>query len=95
VLIDFDPANPRRAAAESYGIAFHRSDGAEPSGNLITGFRFIDVFDRRDAGGWRIVRRVATTEWVRVERPEDRWPIPAGMRTGRRDGSDPVYSALG
>jgi hypothetical protein len=29
---------------------------------------------------------------VRVEQPEDRWPIPAGMLTGRRDRDDPVYS---
>jgi hypothetical protein len=91
-LIEFVPDRPDRARSESYGVAVHRTEGGAPAGNLITGFRFIDDFERRDSGGWRILRRVATTEWVRVERPEDQWPIPAGMLTGRRDRDDPVSS---
>lgn len=81
------------ARAESYGVAYHRTQDGEPRQNLTTGFRFIDRFERRD-GEWRIARRVATTEWVRAERPEERWPIPDHLRGGRRDLSDPVYQAL-
>jgi len=81
------------ARAESYGVAYHRKQDGQPRQNLTTGFRFIDRFERRD-GEWRIARRVATTEWVRAERPEERWPIPEHLRVGHRDRSDPVYEAL-
>ena len=33
----------------------------------------------------------AVTEWSRIDRREDWWPIPTGMLTGRRDREDPVY----
>ena len=82
------------ARSESYGIAFHRSDSGEPEGNLVTGFRFIDRFERRQDGVWRIARRIATTEWVRVDAPEHHWPMKETLRTGRRDGSDPVYDPI-
>lgn len=82
------------ALAESYGIAFHRgrgTDGAfEPSRNLITGFRFVDRFERR-GGEWRIAHRVATTEWSRVDDEPGRWPVPAHLRAGSRDRTDPVW----
>jgi hypothetical protein len=88
-LVEADGAD--RARCESYGMAVHRTDGGDARGNLTTGFRFVDDFERR-GGEWRIVRRVATTEWVRVEHEADRWPIPVGMLTGRRDRSDAVYA---
>jgi len=98
ILIDVDPAL-RVARAETYGIAIHRTDNGKPVGNLTTGFRYIDDFALRvvEPGAspeWRIQRRVATTEWVRVDRIEDHWPIPAGMLVGARDRSDAVYAAL-
>ena len=78
------------ARAESYGVAYHRKLGGEARQNLTTGFRFVDRFEGRE-GDWRIARRVATTEWVRAERPGDQWPIPDHLRVGSRDRSDPVY----
>ena len=78
------------AAVETYGMAFHRSAGGPPERNLVTGFRYVDRFECRD-GEWRIARRVAVTEWSRVDREDDWWPIPDGMLQGRRDRSDPVY----
>jgi hypothetical protein len=86
-----EPHGDDRARCESYGVAVHRTAGGEARGNLTTGFRFIDDFSRRE-NGWRIARRVATTEWVRVERDEDQWPIPPDMLSGRRDRSDAVYA---
>ncbi|WP_436770964.1 nuclear transport factor 2 family protein [Yinghuangia sp. YIM S09857] len=86
-------AGPDAARAETYGIAFHRTDSPDPRGNLTTGFRYVDDFRRRD-GRWRIARRVATTEWVRVDDPAAHWPIPEGMLTGRRDRTDAVYAPL-
>lgn len=82
------------AHVETYGIAFHHTEGGDARGNLVTGFRYVDDFERRDVDGtpaWRITRRTAVTEWVRVARAEDAWPIPEGAVTGRRDRSDPVY----
>jgi SnoaL-like domain len=82
------------ALAESYGIAFHRTDSGpgnwEPRLNLTTGFRFIDRFERR-RGDWRIAKRVATTEWSRVDDLAGRWSVPNRLRTGARDRSDPVW----
>lgn len=83
-------AGPTVAAVETYGMAFHRAVDGPAERNLVTGFRFLDRFACRD-GEWRIARRVATTEWSRVDRDADWWPVPDGMLQGRRDRTDPVY----
>lgn len=80
-----------RARAESYGTAVHRGKSQLPEHNLTTGFRFIDILERRN-GQWKIFRRVATTEWVRQNLPEQDWPIPDLLRQGSRDMNDPIYS---
>ncbi len=92
LLVELD--GPDEARVETYGIATHRGDPSEPTLNLTTGFRFIDRFQRRstDAGAdWRISRRVATTEWSRVEDPTSWWEPPASFRRGSHDRDDPVY----
>jgi hypothetical protein len=99
ILVEVDSSQPDRARSETYGIAIHRTDNGPVTGNLTTGFRFIDDFSRRpiEPGGrieWRIDRRVATTEWVRIDQLEDHWPIPAGMLQGSRDRTDPVYGPM-
>ena len=83
------------ALSESYGISFHRTEpregeAFEPRRNLVTGFRLVDRFERR-GGEWRIARRVATTEWSRVDDLAGRWPVPPHLRRGARDESDPLY----
>jgi hypothetical protein len=90
LLVEVSPDDPDVARSETYGIAFHRGGDDDPRLNLMTGFRYVDRFERR-AGEWRIARRVAVTEWSRVDDREHWWPIPDGMRTGVRDGTDPVY----
>ena len=89
-----EPFGDGQARCESYGVAVHRTAGGPERGNLTTGFRFIDDFERRD-GEWRILRRVATTEWARVDREDDWWPWPTSFVTGARDRSDPVYAPWG
>lgn len=93
-LVELEPpadgGAPTAAAVETYGMAFHRRAGGPAEQNLVTGFRFVDRFECRD-GDWRIARRVAVTEWSRVDREDDWWPIPDGMLQGRRDRHDPVY----
>jgi hypothetical protein len=81
---------PDGARAETYGVAFHRGDAGVPSRNLTTGFRYVDRFERRD-GEWRIARRIAITEWSRIDDPAAWWEVPDAHRTGRRDRDDPVY----
>lgn len=82
------------AAAESTGVAIHRSDDPAPHLNLATGFRYLDRFERRD-GRWAIAARQALGEWA-VEIPADRWwPIPDDHPTGRPDRLDPLYALLG
>lgn len=88
VLVELDGNDGARA--ETYGIAVHRAAGGADHHNLTTGFRFVDDFERR-AGEWRIAARVAVTEWSRVEREQDWWPVPDGFVRGARDRSDPVY----
>jgi predicted nuclease with RNAse H fold len=83
------------ALAETYGVAHHRAapddDGAfDAKRNLVTGFRYVDRFERRD-GTWRIAKRIATTEWSRVDDLAGWWSVPDHLRGGRRDGQDPVY----
>ena len=86
-----------KAAAETYGIAFHRSERETPYLNLISGFRYVDRFERRDVYGrpeWRIAARFTVVEWSRVDERAGRWPIPDDVRTGRRDRTDILYEVL-
>lgn len=87
ILVELDGD---RARAETYGIAVHRAAGGAEHHNLTTGFRFVDDFDRR-AGEWRIVHRVAITEWSRVDREGDWWAVPDHLEQGRRDRTDALY----
>jgi len=97
-LVEFDPTDDvaavSAASVETYGLAFHRAAGGPPERNLVTGFRFVDRFERR-GDCWRIASRVAVTEWSRVDREDDWWPVPDGMLQGRRDRTDPVYRGDG
>lgn len=79
-----------RALVESYGTAVHQGDPSRPERNLRTGFRYIDTFECRD-GEWRIWRRVATTEWVTHDDPEQTWPIGDNLRRGSRGQDDAIY----
>lgn len=89
LLVELDGDDVARC--ETYGIAHHRGDPDDPVSNLVTGFRFIDRFERRGGGPWLIAHRIATTEWVRVDDPAHHWPIKPELPTGRRDRTDPVY----
>ncbi|MBW2267781.1 MAG: nuclear transport factor 2 family protein [Deltaproteobacteria bacterium] len=79
------------AAAETYGMAFHRSEDERPQLNLITGFRYLDRFERRE-DMWRIASRVAVTEWSRVDDAAGRFQPGAGLLQGRRDTADSSYA---
>ena len=81
------------AAAESYGVALHRSDDAKAHLNLATGYRTLDRFERRE-GAWKIASRVAVSEWS-LQVPLDAWwNIPDSLLSGKRDGTDALYALL-
>ncbi|MEX1217977.1 MAG: nuclear transport factor 2 family protein [Acidimicrobiales bacterium] len=86
--------NGDAAIAETYGIAYHRSSDPNPRLNLTVGFRYLDRFERRNNGPWRIARRIATTEWVTAPSTESVWPIPSDSAIGARDHSDPIFQLL-
>lgn len=82
------------AVAETYGVAYHRSSDPDPRRNLTVGFRYLDRFERRHNGPWRIARRIATTEWVTAPAPGSEWPIPPTSAVGQRNDSDPLSLLL-
>jgi len=82
-----------RAVAESCALATHFGLDGKPQNNLITGFRYLDRFERR-SGEWKILRRIALPDWSRIGHSEDRWLIPDRLTQGRRDQSDISYSVL-
>ena len=91
ILIDI---NDDFAQAESYGFAVHEGAPHFQERNLTVGFRFIDIFEHRD-NHWKIIKRVATTEWAQINSPESRFAISPQLRRGRRDRDDAVYTAWG
>lgn len=82
------------AAAETNGVAVHRSDDPAPHLNLVTGFRYLDRFERRD-GRWAIARRDAIGEWALPVTPDRWWSMPEDHLQSSRDDTDPLYALLG
>ncbi|MER7278740.1 nuclear transport factor 2 family protein [Dactylosporangium sp. NPDC000244] len=79
-----------RALSETYGMAVHwGTPSDDPKLNFTSGFRFVDVMERR-CGEWRILERFASREWTRSDAgafiPRE-GPGPAG----RRDREDHIY----
>ena len=81
------------ARSEAYGVSYNLAHPANPaSRNLLSGFRHVDRFERRD-GEWRIAERSAVREFF-SEAPDLQLP-PAGRGpAAQRDRSDPVYASL-
>jgi hypothetical protein len=90
ILIDQLDLVAGRAKSESYGQSRHHRESDNPQHNLITGFRYIDDFERR-SGEWRIARRICPVEWVRIDLTESWFDASPTHRRGMRDRSDPVY----
>lgn len=82
------------AAVESNGVAVHRSDDPSPHLNLVTGFRYLDRFERRD-GTWAIAERTGVACWSLPITADQWWDAPADHVAGRRDRDDPLYALLG
>lgn len=82
------------ASAETYCSALHRV----PSTKSIKGFashtvymRYIDRFERRDGGAWKIAGRTVVFEWTTVEPIVREWKLTDDYQRGSRSRDDPVY----
>ena len=82
-----------RARSETYGNAHHWGLPVDdPAVNFVSGFRYVDRFERRD-GTWRITERWAVREWSRSI-PADTVRAKEGVGPSpRRDRQDVVYLA--
>ena len=92
-LCEFDERDRDVAYAETYGIGYHQGPPADDKRrNFVTGFRYVDRFERRE-GAWRIARRVTAREWTQQILPGQQWEIRPERdgRRGARDTSDAVY----
>ncbi len=91
IAVDFDPAHPDRAVAESYAEAHHiRREDDGSAHDLVYGLRYVDVFERRD-GEWRIGHRVCTWDWARAD-PCGGIPLPETYFRGHESEQDPVFA---
>jgi hypothetical protein len=80
-----------KARAETYGTAHHWSDDPhDPTHNFVSGFRYVDDFERRD-GVWRIKERWAIREWTRAIDPKTVRAKEGVGPSPSRDFSDLVY----
>lgn len=76
------------ARVESYLVAHHV---VARSGALrVFGARYVDRFEHRTTGGWRIASRRLVPEW-QIEHQGAAVPLPPGAATATRDRSDPSY----
>ena len=93
ILIDVD-LGTQTARAESYCIAHHvRAGDGDDLIMDVFGCRYIDRFESRDAGEWKIAHRVTVAEW-RLRQPMlSEAEQPQGFVRGTRDRSDLVYAA--
>jgi hypothetical protein len=82
------------ARVESYAVAYHRlpASGGRPARDFVTGFRYVDDFERR-AGEWRIAARVVAAEWSRLDPVgAGAWVPPPTATIGRPDEHDVVFA---
>jgi hypothetical protein len=69
-----------------------RDSGPDTLNHL--GGRYVDTL-LREAGGWRIAKRVCVREWSISHALERDWLAGRGFVEARRDGADESYAALG
>jgi ketosteroid isomerase-like protein len=92
VLIEPDGDSAR---AESYIVAHHhlRESRTKPERDFVCGLRYVDDFERRTDGEWRIASRVCVFEWSRIDPVAPGGWSPAPQATlGQIDGTDTVFT---
>ena len=83
------------AYSEAYCLADHRMPskrGGET--DQFLGCRYIDRFERRHRGPWKIAERRVVFDWSRIEPREPSWDFPPEFIRGRRSREDLGYQRM-
>lgn len=80
-----------QATSETYAICHHvtEEDGRDVA-DLVMGIRYLDRFERRGDGKWRIARRELRWEWIRTDSLE---PLDPDWTLGVAGNADPIRQA--
>jgi hypothetical protein len=54
--------------------------------------RYVDLFEKRDVGGWRIIRRDCVFDWSRRQSADDRLALDPSWVHSKRDRNDILYA---
>ena len=82
------------ATAETYLLVAIRGVGEEENTLTVMGGRFLDTL-RRDAGAWKVARRLQVRDWSYSHRVEHDTIVRAGFMEGSPSGEDPFYKFFG
>jgi hypothetical protein len=96
VYVEIDAKDDNVARSESYATACHHRDIDGRRCDEFLGIRYLDHFERRDDGVWRIAARKVVWDWWRTMPVTDLtlWEDPADPRFARgvRGPQDPSYA---
>ena len=84
VYIEIDAGNPDVAHSESYATACHHRDIDGRRCDEFLGIRYLDRFERRSDGIWRIAARKVVWDWWRT--------LPTTAPTLWTDAADPRFA---
>ena len=81
------------AHSETYCVAHHltRPDDPEGERDMCMGLRYVDRFERREAGRWRIAQRRCVWDWSNTVSVEAKHRFGEAYVLGCRGGEDPSY----
>ena len=77
-------------------MAIGLSATSDPPGTIsvMTMFgRWVDRFERRDGGSWKIAKRVVPADWVQLEAVVQELPFAREALRSRRVRSDVLYDS--
>jgi hypothetical protein len=93
ILVEVDG---NRARSEAYAIAYHRlaANDRKPVRDFVVGFRYVDDFEERAGGDWRIANRICAFEWSRLDPVADsRFELGPSFVRGAPAPDDVVFLA--
>ena len=81
------------AHSETYCVAHHltRPDDPEGERDMCMGLRYVDRFERREAGRWRIAQRRCVWDWSNTVSVDAKHRFGEAYVLGCRGGEDPSY----
>ena len=83
-----------KTVTSSRNDTFFNGSGSDEVLRRTVAGRYVDIFEHREAVGWRIARRSVVLEWVRQEPNGNYMAVAEGMDRARRDETDPLYATF-